>query len=182
MHFSVPALVTLAMSAGLASAVSLPSTACLKFPSVIQSVDVEGFFGHVQQEMCNKGCKVKLSEYEPNLRNLGVSMIETETSNRGAPQLSSAYTSGMDSILNVARTQCAAGEVDLCAMNASELQSLGKCLKANVWRVMLDNASSLWPVLTTNCQLQYDVFSDPAFWEETVPAHFRGFAENCEKN
>ncbi|GIJ99384.1 hypothetical protein Aspvir_001516 [Aspergillus viridinutans] len=182
MHFSVLALVTLTMSAGLASAVSLPSTACWSLQSVIQGVDIEGFFGHAQKEICNKGCKVKLSEYEPHLRNFGISVIETETSNKGAPQLNNAYTSGLDSIIDLARTKCAAGEDDLCAMNASELQSLAKCLKANAWRMILDNALSLWPVLTTNCQLQYDVFSNPAFWEEDIPTYFRGFAENCEKN
>ncbi|EAW23845.1 uncharacterized protein NFIA_034110 [Aspergillus fischeri NRRL 181] len=182
MRFSVPALVTLTMSASLASAVNLPSTACWNLPSVIQGVDVERFFGHAQQEICNKGCKVKLSEYEPNLRNFAISIIEAETPNMGTPQLNNAYISGVDSIIDMARTQCADGEGDLCTMNTAELQSLAKCVKANAWRVLLDNALSLWPVLTTNCQTQYDFFSNPALWKEKVPTYFREFAKNCAKN
>ncbi|GFF32533.1 hypothetical protein IFM46972_03580 [Aspergillus udagawae] len=182
MRFFVPALVTLTMSAGLASAASLPSTACWNLQSVIQGVDVERFLGHAQQEICSKGCKVKLSEYEPKLRNFGTSVIEAESPNMGTQHLNNNYISGVDSIADLARTQCKAGERDLCTMNASELQSLAKCVKDSAWKVFLNNALSLWPVLTTNCQTQYDFFSNPALWEEKVPTYFRKFAENCENN
>lgn len=64
-------------------------------------------------------------------------------------------------------------------MDSSELQSLAQCVKANTWRVFLDNALSLWPSLTTNCQTQYDFFSNPALWDEKFPAYFREYADTC---
>ncbi|RLL95619.1 hypothetical protein CFD26_100631 [Aspergillus turcosus] len=187
MHFSVPALITLTMSAGIASAINLPSTACLKIPSVIQSVDFNRLVEHAQQEVCNQGCKVKLSDYEtsPTMRNLGIAVIETETKNMGTPQFNPQYISALDSLIDMARTQCAGAagdEQDLCAMDSSELQSLAQCVKANTWRVFLDNALSLWPALTTNCQTQYDFFSNPALWDEKFPAYLREYADSCEKN
>ncbi|KAF7131383.1 hypothetical protein CNMCM5793_004554 [Aspergillus hiratsukae] len=186
MHFSVPALVTLTMSAGLATAASLPSilpsTACLQIPSVIQAVDFNRLVDQAQQEICNNGCKFTLSESEASPRNFLVSVIENETKNMGTPQFNPQYTSALDSVFGMARTQCGAGDADLCAMDASEVKTMAQCVKANTWRVFLDNAVSLWGPLTTNCQTQYDFFSNPALWEEKVPAYFREFADSCEKN
>lgn len=45
-----------------------------------------------------------------------------------------------------------------------------------------DNALSLWLVLTTNCQTQYDFFLNPVLWEEKVLIYFRRFAKNCAKS
>jgi hypothetical protein len=189
MHFSVPALVTLTMSAGLASAFAniLPSTACLKIPSVIQSVDFNRLVEHAQEQVCNKGCQVKLSDYDTNtpMRNFGMAVIENETKNMGTPQFNGQYISALDSLADMVKTQCAStvgDEQDLCAMDSAQLQSMAQCAKANVWRVFLDNALSLWGPLTTNCQTQYDFFSNPALWEEKVPAYLREYADTCEKN
>ncbi|RHZ43212.1 uncharacterized protein CDV56_100346 [Aspergillus thermomutatus] len=185
MHFSVPILATLTMSAGIVSAINLPSTACLKIPLVIQGIDSARLIDQAQQEVCSKGCQLRMSEYETNLRGFAISVIEAESINMGTPQLNPQYINLLDSMFHLAEGECGAGELgdaNLCALDVAKAKSIAQCVKANTWRVMLDNALSLWPALTTNCQKQYDFFSSPDLWEEKAPAYLREFAENCERS
>ena len=179
MHFIHTSLVALSMSASLASA--LNPGACLKLPSTAMNIDMDKFVETVVEKTCNKGCSVKLSEFDSKLRDVAIPAIQTETLNMGAPELEEPYTALLDSLFETITKECANEqnpEADLC-QDVSQAKSLAQCLQTRVVALALKKVGTISKLSTTKCQEQANFWSDPNVHERAIP-YFRQFvADGC---
>ncbi|KAF3490519.1 uncharacterized protein GIQ15_00036 [Arthroderma uncinatum] len=184
MRFTIPGVLALAMAGSTAVAGTLPSLTCLKAPSVIQAFDINRGLGIWQKELCDQGCDIRLSNYQTQIREVAIYAIKTESANMGASELVPHYITLLDAWFDLLMKTCGAskfGDVNLCSPDVPMTQLL-QCMKWNAFQTAWENSASIWPILSTHCQKQYDFFANDNFLVNVAPAHAQKFAaEQCKK-
>jgi hypothetical protein len=189
MHLFVFIISTLLLHSSLTSAVpslpSLPSLKCLGLKNAIENMDSSKYAKILQREWCDHGCRLRASDYKEHLRDFATSVIEAESANMGAPELSPSYITGMDLLFDDVTEKCLDHdntEEDLC-QDLSRMAAVAQCAQKSFWPVAVWNFGSLYPLLVGDrCEKQISFFSDPGLLDKTFPHYVRQFSQVCQRS
>ncbi|KAJ1713328.1 hypothetical protein NYO67_4496 [Aspergillus flavus] len=184
MRFEIPILVALTAGGSIVSAIKLPLTYCVQvIPEVISGLNPDRIYEHARTKVCSAGCVVKVSDYQSKGREMGIQIIDEQSKEMGAPELSSEYTKVLDSIYNTALEKCEAkqlGETNICDVDPAQGRKIGQCVKRNMLSIVFDQPEAFWSILTTKCEEQYRFFFNEDLWEIKFPQYLEKFArERC---
>lgn len=168
---------------GAASSVPFSSAfECLKLKQVLDNIPVDNIAGLFQSEYCSRGCKLRKSDYEHQLRAISRSVIETESANMGESELSSSWVSWVEHIMDKTYENCMDEQnpdEDVCR-DPSRLAGLTKCIKSNFWTETISNPGRVLPMfLGSGCANRVKYLSNPELWDTTLAGYMRNASETC---
>ncbi|KAM5443416.1 hypothetical protein MferCBS31731_001737 [Microsporum ferrugineum] len=111
------------------------------------------------------------------------SFIQDECINMGAPELAPYYLTAVDAVFDVGMAKCVPGNYHDANMCSSDfpLADVMECLQGNALRLIWEISSSIWPILSSNCQKQYDYITADNMCGKVLPTCAKTFAaEHCK--
>ncbi|KAL3460040.1 hypothetical protein BJX64DRAFT_290688 [Aspergillus heterothallicus] len=164
----------------------IPLPACLNLRSILEATDTTALTTTFTTDICtdpSTGTKrsfpLTQSSYETTFRPFVQRLVTTESAAMGAPHLSTSYMRLLDSLFNLARTQCglAQFEDDVCVATEAELEAVVNCVKWNGWQVAISNVLSILPLLSLDaCNRQVEYFARDEVVDVLLPQYAREFA------
>ncbi|KAJ6124649.1 hypothetical protein N7471_011966 [Penicillium samsonianum] len=155
---------------------------CLKLKQVLDNIPVNQIANLFQSEYCSRGCKLRKSDYEHQLRAIAGSVIETESANMGESDLSSSWVSWVEHIMDKTYETCLDEEnadEDFCR-DPSRLTGFTKCVKSNFWFETISNPGLVLPMfLGSGCANRVKFLSNPELWDTTLAGYMRKASETC---
>ncbi|KAJ5494029.1 hypothetical protein N7463_010116 [Penicillium fimorum] len=155
---------------------------CLKLKQVLDDIPADHVAGLFQSEYCSRGCKLRKSDYEHQLRDISRSVIETESANMGESELSSSWVSWVEHVMDETFEHCMDKEnpdEDVCR-DPSRLADLTKCIKSNFWTETISNPGRVLPMFWgSGCANRVKYLSNPELWDKTLAGYIRNASESC---
>ncbi|KAE8368394.1 hypothetical protein BDV27DRAFT_154101 [Aspergillus caelatus] len=181
---------TTALTVGLAACANLVSamaftapTQCLTMKDAAEKLDISRWIDLWMETTCKRCQSPKLSDYPTSLREgFVVPFMKTSSEKMETPHLSSDYVTLIDSLLDMAKTDCNAKDSDDLCDNPDQFKSVAKCVQSKAWKSILRNPGAFLNILLADpCGKQMKFITDSDSLDSAIRSHLTEYEKTCPK-